>query len=119
MATGYDTILTYRRIEKQCADMGLQICGPKHGWNREYGAVLAVRPLDDALPIYSRDVELFIGSLEELEIWLRGAEWMHTYYALLKIVDNKKIQKKEDGVRHGRLVEKLRTVPVPEVEIPF
>jgi hypothetical protein len=60
------------------------------------------------LPIYARDAELFVGNLDELGKWLQGIQWMHDYYVMLKLVDEKKVQKKEDDVRHEQLVRKLR-----------
>lgn len=108
MSVGYNTILKLRRVESECAKMGLRIGHSKHGSYREYGDVMAVMPTDDALPIYSRDAELFCGTLDELSRWLQGATWMHDYYSMLKLIDGKKVQKKEDGIRHDRLVQKLK-----------
>jgi hypothetical protein len=108
MSVGYNTIRKLERIKEECAKMGLRIGNPKGGWNRDYGDVLAVLPANDALPIYSRDAELFIGNLDELSRWLQGAQWMHDYYMMLRLVDEKKVQKKEDDVRHDQLVRKLK-----------
>jgi hypothetical protein len=108
MSVGYNTIRRLERIKEECARMGLRIGNPKGGWNRDYGDVLAVLPTDDALPIYARDAELFVGNLDELSRWLQGAQWMHDYYMMLKLVDEKKVQKKEDDVRHEQLVRKLK-----------
>jgi hypothetical protein len=108
MGIGYDTILKLRRVEDECAKMGLRIGNPKGGWNRTYGEILAVFPTDDALPIYARDAELFVGNLDELNKWLQGAKWMHDYYMMLKLVNEKKVQKQEDHVRNERLVRKLK-----------
>lgn len=110
--TGYNTISKIRRIEEECSNLGMRLAYPKHGWNnRDRGEVLAVMPKNDALPIYARDAELFIGTLEELSEWLLGVKWMHNYYHMLKLVDEKKIKKKEDQVRHEALVRKLRDQP--------
>jgi len=80
----------------------------KHGHYREYGDILAVFPLNDALPIYVRDAELFAGTLDELSKWLQGAQWMYDYHKMLGLVNEAKVQKKEDGVRHDQLVRKLK-----------
>jgi len=108
MSIGYSTIRKIERIKEVCAKMGLRIGNPKGGYDRDYGDTLAVFPSDDALPIYSRDAEIFVGNLDELNRWLQGAQWMHDYYIMLKLVDKNKVQKKEDGARHERLARKLR-----------
>lgn len=107
--TGYNTILKIRRIEEECTKMGMRLAYPKHGWGDDpRGETLAVMPTDDALPLYCNDAELFVGTLEQLDVWLRGVEWMHNYYTMLRLVDEKKIKTKEDHVRHDILVRKLK-----------
>ena len=105
--TGYNTILKIRRIEIECAEMGFRLAHSKY-LHEDYGESLCIMPTKDALPIYSRDAELFSGTLEQLDIWLRGAKWMQDYYSMLKLVDKKKVKIKEDGVRHDTLVRKLK-----------
>ena len=36
------------------------------------------------MPIYSRDAEVFCGTLEQLDVWLRGVEWARNYDYLLR-----------------------------------
>ena len=105
--TGYNTILKIRRIEVECAEMGFRLAFPKYP-RTDYGSSLCVMPANDELPLYCRDAELFVGTLEELDVWLRGAKWMQDYYSMLKLVDKKKVKIKEDGVRHDTLVRKLK-----------
>jgi hypothetical protein len=51
---------------------------------RDFGDLIAVRPRDsDSLPIYSRDAELFVGTLEALEYWIQGIEWARQYDTML------------------------------------
>jgi hypothetical protein len=106
MSIGYNTILRLERVRAECGRMGFDITSP--GPYNDSIDMLALMPAKDALPIYSRDAELFVGTLDDLEQWLRGANWMHQYYALHKLVDEKKIKKKEDDIRHDQLVRKLR-----------
>jgi hypothetical protein len=113
--TGYATIRKLRRIEEECAAIGMKLACPKYGWgNQEPGTRLAVIPMDDALPIFCRDAELFTGTLEELNEWLLGVQWMHNYYLMLRLVDEKKIKKKEDEIRHAALIRKLKEQPKEE-----
>ena len=76
--------------------MGFRIGNPKHGWNsRETGDSVAIFPKDDALPVFSRDTELFSGSFRELEVFLSGWERAQQYDMLLRISDEKKRKKYE------------------------
>jgi hypothetical protein len=79
---------------------------PKHGSLDQ----VALRPLDDHRPHYCRDAEFFIGSLEELEVWLHGYEWAENYYSMLKLIDIKKIIRREDAYRQSRFFKKLKGV---------
>lgn len=105
MSIGYSTIQQLRRIEEKCAQIGMRMVCPKYGG----GDRIALVPLDnDALPVYSRDAELFIGTLDEIEVWLRGVEWSRTYYRLLRATSEKVIARKEQDERNRRLVETLK-----------
>lgn len=104
MSIGFHTIQKLRRIEEQCAQIGLRMAKAKYG-NSD---VIALVPLDnDALPVYSRDAELFIGTLDEIEVWLRGVEWSRNYYRLLRATSDKVVARKEQDERNRRLLEKL------------
>jgi hypothetical protein len=62
--------------------------------------MVALKPRDeDAVPIYARDTEVFRGTLEELEVWLRGVEWARDYDRMLRISDDKKRAQGEDRER--------------------
>ena len=89
----------------------LPIClgNPKNGHcNFEFGDMVAVFPRDDKLPVYSRDAELYIGTLEGLEIWMRGIEWARQYDMLLKVSDDKKRERKEQDELNKQLVTRLK-----------
>ena len=89
--SGYQTILRIRRIEEAVTKLGFMLSNSKHGWDNSNPDMIALKPRDDdAVPIYSRDAEIFRGTLEELEVWLRGVEWAREYDGHLRISDNKK-----------------------------
>jgi hypothetical protein len=105
--SGYHTIIKFRRMEEQVNALGFMFCYPKHRYNDTVDMV-ALKPKDaDAVPIYSRDAEVFSGTLDQLEVWLRGIEWARDYDRMLRISDDKKRAKKEDEYRHNQLVSKL------------
>lgn len=108
--SGMNTIRLIKRLEKECGELGLIMVNPKNGfYNTGFGDTLALIPKDNnALPIYSRDAELFRGSLEELQVWLLGVEWARQYDQMLKVSDNKKRERKEQDERNRQLVSMLR-----------
>jgi hypothetical protein len=111
--TGYSTVIKLRRFEEDIDKLGLRMAYPKYGGlsNQGYGEVLALLPKDnDSLPIYSRDAELFVGTLEQAEEWLRGVAWARQYDQLLGLTDDKKRERKEQ-IERNRLL--LRTIKEP------
>jgi hypothetical protein len=109
--TGYKHFIELERFKDDCDRLGFRLGYPKHGGHsREFGDIIALSPKDhDALPIFSRDAEMFIGSVEEAIIWLRGIEWARNYDKLLfgdSII--KKRERKEQDYRNEWLVNKLK-----------
>lgn len=106
---GYNDILKYRRLEKECDEFGFMMCHPRHYNTSEYGSLVAVKPKDmDALPVYARDAELFVGTLDQLDIWLRGVEWARQYDEMLRLSNQKKRERKEQDERNRILVAILK-----------
>ena len=108
--SGWNTIERIRRIEKQIDTLGFKFSKSKHGdWTNDHGAVSLVPKDDNALPIFSRDAELFIGSIERLEDWLAGVEWARRYDAMLRISNEKKRQDSEQKERNRQLMQIIKT----------
>ena len=108
--SGYSHIQKLRRLEREVDELGLVFANPKNGYYQDhFGDVVALVPKDqNSLPIYSRDAEIFLGTLEDLEIWLRGVEWSRKYDQMIKVSDDKKRQRKEQDVRNKQLVQRLK-----------
>jgi hypothetical protein len=89
--SGWNTIERVRRLEEAVDRLGFKFAKSKHSdWSDDHGA-LSLRPKDvESLPIYSRDAELYVGSLEGLEHWLAGVRWARDYDMMLKVSDEKK-----------------------------
>jgi len=105
---GYNTVLLLRRIEKECDELGFMLANPKHYNSNEYGSRIALKPKDsESLPVYSRDVDIFVGTLEELEVWLRGVQWAREYDQLIRLSDNTKRARKEQDVNNRKLLNIL------------
>lgn len=106
---GYHLILKIRRLEEECSNLGFVLCYPKYGGTIEYDMV-ALKPKDqDSLPIYTRDAELFRGTIEELEVWVRGVEWARQYDKMLRLSDDIKRERKEQDARNDQLARMLKT----------
>lgn len=112
--TGYRKLQDLRRLEQQCNELGFRLGTPRHNWND--ADRVALLPEEDHLPIYSRDAEIFVGTFEELEVWLRGVEWARQYDKLLKVSDQKRREQREQRYREQRLVEILASTKSPQEE---
>ena len=119
--SGYNTVLKIRRLEQEIDALGFRWGNSKHGsWgSREYGDVIALYPKDEeSLPVYSRDAELFIGTIEEMEVWLRGFQKCQEYHRML-IGRNfeEKVKRKEQDYRNQQLLRKIKEAGKEEVEV--
>jgi len=107
--SGYETILRLKRIEEEIDKLGFKFAHPKHGdWGQQENTV-SLKPKDeDSLPIYNRDAELYVGSLEALQIWLQGVRWARDYDMMLKLGDDEKRAKAEQKERNRQLMRTLK-----------
>lgn len=102
---GYSFVRKVHELEERCERLGFMMTDSRHG----YGDELGIQPKDDdSLPIYSRDAELFVGTLEQLEVWIRGIEWARNYDQMIKLSDKVKRERKEQDERNRRLVKILK-----------
>ena len=107
--SGWNTIQRIRRIEAQVDKLGFKFKQPKHGdWERQEQSLSLVPKDADALPIYSRDAELYIGTLEQLETWLHGLEWARNYHMMLNLSNDDKRAKAEQKERNRLLMRTLK-----------
>ena len=112
---GWNTIERIRRIEQAISDLGFKFSKSKHSdWTDDHGALSIVPKDPDSLPIYNRNAELFVGSLERLEDWLAGVRWARNYDSMLKLSDDKKRARKEQNERNRQLARTLKTLEVKE-----
>lgn len=106
--SGYNTVLKIRRLEQELDKLGMTMTQASH-YYRDFGDVVAIVPKDaDSLPVYSRDAELFIGTLEALEHWIQGIEWARKYDQMLfgrRHSDNR--ERREQNYRNEQLVTAL------------
>ena len=107
--SGWNTIQRIRRMEKEIDKLGFKFKQPKHGdWERQEQSISLVPKDADSLPIYSRDAELYVGSLEQLETWLHGVEWARNYDMMLRLSDDKKRSAAEQKERNKNLMRTIK-----------
>ena len=102
--SGYDLILEIERLKEECDKLGFRIGCPS--FNRELDSIALFPKDSESLPIYSRNAEVFIGTLKDLRIWLRGLEWARNYDRMTigQSVDKKRARKEQD-IRNKNLVK--------------
>jgi hypothetical protein len=94
--SGYHTYQTWQRIEAQAKMLGFRLANPKHGWNsREEPDTVGLFPDSEALPVYARDAEIFVGTFRQIEIFLAGWARAHQYDMMLRLSDEKRRKKAE------------------------
>lgn len=107
--SGWNTIERIRRLEKQVDELGFKFAKSKHSdWTEDHGAVSLIPKDKESLPIYSRDAELYVGSLEALENWLSGVRWAREYDSMLRLSNYDKRARKEQDIRNKNLLIQIK-----------
>lgn len=116
--SGYHMILKIDRLKEKADKLGFMLCYPKSGWGGSRGDdYVAIRPKDkEALPIYSRDAELFCGTINDLESFFVGVEWARQYDEMLRVSTQAKRERKEQDERNRQLVRALKGEKTGEVQ---
>lgn len=108
MAIGIRTIRKIRDLEERANRLGFKFVQSKHYFGSEHTELLALAPLDNCLPVYTRDAELWTGTLEQLEDFFKGIEFSTRYYQQLGLINQKKISRKEQDVRNQQLLAAIQ-----------
>jgi hypothetical protein len=108
--SGYNFVLKLRRFEEEIDKLGFRMAHPKHGGFRDIDSISLMPKDSEVLPIYNREAELFIGTIEQAEDWLRGVRWAREYDRLIKLSDDKKRARKEQDERNRKLMRTLSKV---------
>ncbi len=105
---GWNQIQQVRKVEERADKLGLKFAAYRH--DDSFGANVALIPKDpDVLPIYSRDAELFAGTLEGAAYWMQGVMWAREYDRM--VIDRKmdaKRARKEQDERNKQLIKMLK-----------
>jgi len=110
---GWNTIQEIRRLEEAFDKLGLKIAKARESsWANTIDFIALIPKDADSLPIYSRDAEVFIGTIEDARQWLRGLTWAREYDMLIRLSDDKKRTRKEQDERNRQLVRMLKNEKV-------
>lgn len=110
MSVGYHFLQRVEKFKYRANLLGLQIAKPTHLYGAPDSDRFALIPLDDHLPIFCRDAEIFIGNLDQAEEWIAGYEWARNYFFMIKATNPQKIQRCEQNIRNADLLTKLSKV---------
>ncbi len=108
--SGWNTIQRIKNLEQEIDLLGFKFSKSRHGDFSNLEGTLSLVPRDhEALPIYSRDAELFVGSLERLEDWLAGVRWARDYdrMTINKNMDQQR-KRKEQDMRNRHLMQTVK-----------
>lgn len=111
--SGYNTVRLVHRVEESSDNLGLRVCQTRHEDRGSFGSTVTLKPKDtESLPIFSRDAEIFQGTLEEVLHFLRGIEWAREYDAMLKVSSVESRKRKEQNVRNKQLMDTIKNSDV-------
>ena len=110
--SGYTTYTRWQRIESQAKLLGFRLGNPKHGhWgggSQDGVDQVTLYPDGEALPVYTRDADIYSGTFSQVEIFLAGWARAQQYDMMLRIADDTKRKKYEDRERARQAEMKKR-----------
>lgn len=109
MGTNWSKLQQIRRVEATANKLGFDLSAGQDTWQRESGNLIYLTPLDDKLPHYSRGAEIHCGTIEDIDLWLKGIEWARNYDEMLKLSSEKKRLEREQVERNRQLMQMVKT----------
>ena len=113
--TGWHEYQAILKLKDDAKSLGFEIRGSKYG----NGTMLSLRTPEDpssyaTLPVYSRDVTIFEGTVEQLILFLQGYRAHCTYMGALGL--GKTIRRAEDRHAGKIIAQKMGMVKDDKVE---
>jgi len=99
---GYSQMQLFERLKERANECGFEVRAAKFGEN-----FLTLCPLDDELPLYSRDADFYNGDAQSLLTFIHGMNWAREYDTMIKLSNDDKRQEKEQKIRNRQLLAKL------------
>jgi hypothetical protein len=111
MPLGWVDLERMKRVEAKANELGFKFTSGNSGWvdGDRTNQMIYVKPKDDCLPHYSRDAQLYCGTLESIETWLEGLQFARNYDETLKLGNDKKRSEREQVERNRQLLQMVKT----------
>ena len=109
MATNWNKLQLINRVVANANRLGFDLTAGRDTWQDQGGNLIYLVPLDDKLPHYSRGAEIYCGTIEDIDTWLKGIEWARTYDMMLRISSDKKRDEREQVERNRQLMKMVKT----------
>ena len=95
-----------KKFEVQAAKLGFKIVPYKYSDSTK-SQLISIMPVDEMYPIYARDAQIFTGTVEELQSFMHGMEWMKKYLTMVGATNEKTIDRKEKDWRNRELMKQM------------
>lgn len=102
----YNVYYQIKKFEAQAARLGFKIVPYKYSDSTK-SQLISLVPIDEMYPIYTRDAQIFTGTVEELQSFMHGMEWMKKYLTMLSATSDKTIDRKEKDWRNRELMKQM------------
>ena len=106
MVAGWQLLKSFRNVEVRANKIGLKFAPSKYS-GMEFDTI-ALIPLNEHLPIYNREAEIFTGTLQDIDKWLQGITWARNYDDLMKVSNDEKRQTAESKYNQRELLKVIR-----------
>lgn len=105
--SGWEALQQMKKIEERANILGFKLARSR--FNDHHTDTVGLMPKDeDSLPPYSRDAELFNGTLHQVSMFLRGIEWARDYDFILNVSNPKKREQQEQKERNRQLAKAIK-----------
>jgi hypothetical protein len=106
VVAGWQLLESFRDVEERANNIGLKFAPSKYS-GMQFDTI-ALIPLDEHLPIYNREAEVFQGTLQDINSWIRGVEWSRNYDNLMMSKNDEKRQTAERKYQQRELLKVIR-----------
>ena len=104
---GIRTIRKIQQVEEFAASLGFKFQKPDSSYYSFEDDLIGLGLVDDRYPIFRRDVDIFVGTLHDIEVFLTAFEWTTDYYKNINATSDAIILKKEQSIRNKMLLKKI------------
>lgn len=104
--SGMNLYQRFKNAEEFANDLGFMFCHSQYRFEDNQSDIIGLKPLADCLPVYSRDAELFGGTIRQVEIFLEGFAKAKMYLNMVGACPSAKIAGYE--TKYRATIEKRR-----------